>query len=555
MRYPPSETVHADPGATIDGKYEILEPLGAGGMGSVYRARHVLTEQIVALKVLKVGPGDEALARRFKLEVSIAAKVKHPGIVKVFDAGTDPAGDRFYLAMELLEGRSLRDAMDDDDADLRALVGHIAEAIDVMRAAHALGVIHRDLKPDNLFLEDFEGEVRMRVLDFGIARDLAGPGVTTTGVAVGTALYMSPEQGTAARTLGPASDIWAFGVMLYEILAGHPPFDGPSAHAVVIEAVTSPHRPLGDVRPDLPAEWSALVDRCLAKKPEARPTSDELLAALWTLLDEHDALDRAIPLAGRVRTGPASFGEGEARFGPGSLDATADASAVEAAPSAVAAAPREPLDEPLAPPPNPKPAPTPRALALPPDATDPVPTPVARYLALGLAAAALLGVGGWVMSRPVDPEPSLVPAAPTPQPRAELEVVDPTLEAPPSIPTPPAPAPTVPRPTPPVAEARPADRPRTEPQPRAPAVDPDPPRATSALAAPVERPTAEPAAASAPPAEVARAVADPAPVAAPTSAAPTPTPAVEPTTPGRGAFMDEDEGARALREALQRRRR
>ena len=120
--------------------------------------------------------------------------------------------------------------------------------------------------------EDQANGTEVKVLDFGIARDLAGPSVTTTGVAVGTALYMAPEQATASKAVGPAADVWAMGVMLYEVLGGERPFDGPSAHAVV-EAVTMPHRPLTELRADLSPGWGELVDACLAKKPEGRPSA------------------------------------------------------------------------------------------------------------------------------------------------------------------------------------------------------------------------------------------------------------------------------------------
>lgn len=315
-----------DPGTIVDRKYEVLATLGEGGMGAVHRARHVLTEQIVALKVLDVTTGDEGKARRFKLEVSVAAKVKHPAIVKVSDAGVEWDEGRYYLAMELLEGRSLRDAMEDEDEPARRCVEHLRDALDAMVAAHAAGVVHRDLKPDNLFLErGDDGAERLRVLDFGIARDIREASRTTTGVAVGTALYMSPEQATADKGAGPAADIWACGAMLYQILTGELPFDGASAHAVVVDAVTRPHRPVSALRPELAPGWSPLVDACLAKKPSERPTAEELRDALTTLLaDEAPAnVSAPVPLGGG-----SADGVGVARGG-----SDAELAATEAAPS------------------------------------------------------------------------------------------------------------------------------------------------------------------------------------------------------------------------------
>ena len=282
-------------GTVVDRKYEILSPLARGGMGSVFRARHVLTEQIVALKVIEDGPRDEGHARRFKLEVSVASKVQHASIVKVQDAGIELDTGRFYIAMELLEGRSLRDVMSDGDGaarDLRALADRRARR---HRGGHTRrGVVHRDLKPDNLFVERVEGEDRLRILDFGIARDTTQASLTTTGVAVGTAHYMSPEQATADKSLGPATDVWAIGAMLYEVLSGRRPFDGASAHAVVVDAVTKPHASLSALRPDLEEGWSDLVDACLAKRGHDRPTCPEVHAALSTLLE--DRLERGAPI-------------------------------------------------------------------------------------------------------------------------------------------------------------------------------------------------------------------------------------------------------------------
>jgi len=440
--------VQLDPGTVVDRKYEVLAPLAEGGMGAVYRARHLLTEQIVALKVLNVGPGDEAVARRFKLEVSVAAKIKHPGIVKVFDAGTDASSERFYLAMELLEGESLRDFMERPRADHARAVRLLADTLEVMVAAHAQGVVHRDLKPENLFLEDAPGEPRLRVLDFGIARDLAGPSVTTTGVAVGTALYMAPEQATASKQVGPAADVWAFGAMLYEVLTGERPFDGPSAHAVVVEAVTMPHRPVAELRPDLSAGWGALVDACLTKKPEGRPGASEVLRDLRALLDGGEALEAPFPLAT-----PRSVPE----------DAeTAPASAVDAPSREVMVGAVDSLPQPSVPPP----APSPRRAA---------------WVTAGALAVALAGAGAWLAlrdggdatadSRPAAPQetPTEAPEA-EPPPRAET-AIEPDPE--------PAPESETPSPAPRRADARRVARPtRPEPPPRethATAPEPEPP--------------------------------------------------------------------------------
>lgn len=260
------------PGSIVDGKYELIALRGEGGMSSVFVARHLLTKQRVALKILTRASRSRLTSQRFKLEVSISSRVQHPGIVKVFDAGKEPEDSRYYLAMELLEGRSLREYLDAPGFDTAYAIKALQQTMDAMAAAHTQGVVHRDLKPENLFLvETHTTTPRARVLDFGIARDLDSPSLTRTGAAVGTAYYMAPEQSTGRKDIGPSADVWAFGVMFYEILTGRLPFDGPNPHAVVIEAVTQPHTPLSVYRPDLPKPWSNFIDLCLAKDPKRRP--------------------------------------------------------------------------------------------------------------------------------------------------------------------------------------------------------------------------------------------------------------------------------------------
>lgn len=319
-------------GHIVDHKYRILTVLGEGGMGAVYRAQHLLTEQEVALKVLHGGVGQEKLARRFKTEVSIGSRVSHPGIPAVYDAGQEADTGRLYFAMELLEGESLRDRMD-AGASADEIVRWLRDALQVMAAAHAEGVLHRDLKPENLFLERTLSGERLRVLDFGIARDLARPSRTTTGTAVGTAFYMAPEQATGRREITPKVDVWAVGVMLYEALAGVLPFDGPSAHAVVVEAVTEAHRPLNEHRPDLGHGWGALIDRCLEKHAELRPSSTEASEVLDKLLKDSGNLAPVFELDRRRQKETADTAAMEA--GLVGAAATQDAVAIGVGQSAV----------------------------------------------------------------------------------------------------------------------------------------------------------------------------------------------------------------------------
>ena len=490
----PALRVSLPAGTVIDRKYQLLAPIGAGGMGSVYRARHVLTEEVVALKVLDSHVGDDAQARRFKLEVSVAAKVKHPALVKVFDAGVELESGRLYLAMELLEGASLGSALSHRAIETAEAVALLADALDAIGAAHAEGVVHRDLKPDNLFVERApDGSRRVRVLDFGIARDVSGPSVTTTGVAVGTALYMSPEQATASKAISAAADVWAMGAMLYELLVGQPPFNGPSAHAVVVEAVTQPHRPVAVRRPDLAEGWSDLVDQMLAKKSEDRPTVVEAASAIRTLLAEEAPADppsrrASSAAAAEARKDATPFGETALRDEPG-LDDSSAASAietsavfalVEAAESAAIApvAVSTEAERSSASPSRPAAGAASGVVGLP---------TRSPWLAYGLGAAvvaAIALVGVWMSDRS---EARVEPASPD-----ETAVIDPTDDA---VEEPRAPVVVVepaPGPTPEVEEAA-----RPAPVPPARVTSPRASRDRRAVAAPAPEPT--PASPSPPP--------------------------------------------------------
>jgi serine/threonine protein kinase len=247
-------------------------------MGDVHRAVHHLTGQRVALKIMKAhvvqSPGS---ATRFLREVQAAATIDHPGVVQVFDAGTHE--NTLYIAMELLEGESLRERLGRGVSRYEALL-ILRQVLDPLAEAHRNGIIHRDLKPDNVFVAGVLDETVVKLLDFGIASDLTHLGATQTGLTVGTPHYMSPEQGIDPRTCTSATDVWAMGVMLYEVLAGKLPFDGVTAHGVLINAMNSPH-------PDLPKSVEVplrkLVDRCLRKDQRNRPRDATALAVAFDI--------------------------------------------------------------------------------------------------------------------------------------------------------------------------------------------------------------------------------------------------------------------------------
>jgi hypothetical protein len=259
----------------IGGRYEPRLRIGAGGMAEVYLARDRRLERDIALKVL--GPrlaGDQAFAARFRREAQAAAALNHPNVVAVYDCGVD--GDVHFIAMEHVEGPDLkrllaeRGPLPEDEA--LAVAAQVAAALE---AAHARGMVHRDVKPHNLLL-DARGVVK--VADFGIARAL-GAGDQTTAV-LGSPAYLAPEQ-ALGRAVDGRADLYGLGVVLFELLAGHPPFAGDSPAAVAAQHAHAPPPPLRSVAPTASPAVEAIVRRALAKDPGERfQTAGEMAAAI-----------------------------------------------------------------------------------------------------------------------------------------------------------------------------------------------------------------------------------------------------------------------------------
>ncbi len=286
----------------VGGRYEIVRPLASGGMATVYIARHHLTRQEVALKVVaSVFAQDPAGVARFLREVSVASRIQHDGVVRVFDAGFDETLRSPYLAMELLEGGSLAEMLSERKVDQEGALRMVLAFLDPLAAAHDAGVVHRDLKPENVFVTR---DGRVKLLDFGVARDLRGSRATMEGTALGTVYYMAPEQAIDARSVGAAADVYAVGVTLYQILCGIFPFDGTTPHAVLIRANRETAVPTATRAPWVHANLCELVDRCLAKSPDERPADAAALRGLLAVLLDDAEVIRSV--RGRA-VNPATF--------------------------------------------------------------------------------------------------------------------------------------------------------------------------------------------------------------------------------------------------------
>ena len=272
------------PGVRL-GPYEILQPIGAGGMGEVHRARHLKLGRDVAIKVLPTALArDPTLLARFEREARSASALSHPNIVTIYDIAEYDGTT--YIAMELVEGRTLRRLISEGPLPVDQALGFANQMAEGLAKAHAVGIVHRDLKPDNLMVTT-EGVVK--ILDFGLAKPLVGSaareaeGLTLTsdtqeGIVVGTPRYMSPEQ-FSGSPVDHCSDQFAFGVVLYEMLSGRPPFDGPSVAAIMGAVVLNQPAPLRQLRPEVPAALDRIINRCLAKDPADRFPSTSGLAS------------------------------------------------------------------------------------------------------------------------------------------------------------------------------------------------------------------------------------------------------------------------------------
>src|SRR5438128_326404 len=280
----------------LGGTYKLEREVGRGGMATVFLAHDIKHDRSVALKVLHPDVAAALGAERFLREIRIAAHLQHPHILTLIDSGEIPRHDGMgpgllYYAMPYVEGETLRARL--------ARAGKLSpmdtarilqEVLDALTHAHGLGIVHRDIKPENVMLTGRHA----LVMDFGVAKaasaaaatdTVSGGTLTTLGLAIGTPTYMAPEQATGEATVDGRADLYAVGVMAYEMLTGQPPFTGATPQAVLAAHVTQTPPPIAALRPDLPTPFAMAIMRCLEKDPAARwQGADELLAHFDTFV-------------------------------------------------------------------------------------------------------------------------------------------------------------------------------------------------------------------------------------------------------------------------------
>jgi serine/threonine protein kinase len=297
------------PSGTRVGPYEIVSAIGAGGMGEVYRARDPKLQRDVAIKLLPAASSNPDAVDRFQREARAVAALNHPNIVTIY--GVEDGAGQPFLAMELIDGDTIAHSIPSHGLPLDLILEYAIPLADALTAAHAQGITHRDLKPSNVMLTR---DRRIKVLDFGLAKlrqdavqidaAVTTRGLTGQGQIIGTVAYMSPEQATGTP-VDHRTDLFSFGVMLYEMATGQRPFAGDSSVAVIAAILKDQPPPVTDVRPDLPREFSRIVRRALAKNPEQRyQTAKDLRNDLQTLKDDVTSgeLSRPAPSARRSRS-------------------------------------------------------------------------------------------------------------------------------------------------------------------------------------------------------------------------------------------------------------
>lgn len=409
-------------GETLAGKYLIEELIKTGGMGSVYRGKHVLMDKRVAVKVLRPSLAvDDDVVARFSREAKAASRISHPHAVNVTDFGESENGVVF-LVMEYLDGQTLKEVIKEDGAMSLDRTGEIVRQVaGALDAAHEQGVIHRDLKSDNIMLSQTNGGDWAKVLDFGIAKIQQPEGVrdieiTAANLVIGTPQYMSPEQCSQSGPIDARSDVYSFGIIVYEMLAGRVPFTGESPTVIMMKQVQDEPPPISEFRPDLPAAVTQVISQALEKQPDDRFQS-----------------------AGELAKALADAAEGSALAAPATVANSPVDSAVDDLDEETIVTPRQPLDEVTVVQPRGdsaplirEPAPLAQApLPAPPAAANPwrilVPAAIALVAVFGVVFLLTRGSGQTqspnanVTSPGLVPDPNSQPVQPTGPPTGESE--------------------------------------------------------------------------------------------------------------------------------------
>lgn len=402
-------------GTILDGRYELLRELGAGGMGVVFEANHQRLQRRVAIKILKPEfAATREFQIRFEREARAAALIQSPHAVRVFDVATSSDG-LTYMVMELLSGNDLGAEALAGPIALSDLADWIVQACSALQEAHDAKIIHRDIKPANIFIADTEEGRVAKLLDFGISKfddQLTAALSKQVSGTLGTPTFMSPEQ-IRGRKVDSRTDIWALGVVLYRILGNRWPFAGKNDAAYMASVLADPPTPFEEVRPDLPLELAAIVMKAIEKSPDDRYASaDELAGALEPFGSARGpSITPPIPIS----VSPATFRD------PIVFEET---ERMAQAPTAIAAAPPIGL--------------TPGAVAL---TAPPEPEPTSRPNALLVIGAALLagllGFAGYfaVTSTPAQPRAPAAASSPTPSEAPEGTSLPPALA---DLPSPPS---------------------------------------------------------------------------------------------------------------------
>ena len=359
-------------GTLVAGRFKIEELIGQGGMGKVYRARHLALDRVVCLKMLKTALlEDPTLVGRFEREAKAASRLNHPNGISVLDFGRNEADGGLFIAMEYVQGKDLRLVLRDEwPLPEERLCNIMAQVLSALAEAHVHNVIHRDLKPENIMVEQRRDQPDfVKVLDFGIAKILDSdmPGLTRNDVVCGTPQYMAPEQATGAQ-LDARCDLYAIGVILYQMATGQLPFDGQNSMEVLTKHVNEPPVPPRQRQPDAPISeaMESLILRALEKDPALRPQTAEEFRQLILKVPKQKPVEKPLP-----RDALATLSHGT------TLPAASPSSAVQPVVPVGVAWPR-------------------------------------RKLAAAAGAAVvilLLGAGAWVKARRVQPAPLVVPLA------------------------------------------------------------------------------------------------------------------------------------------------